>query len=294
MSNIEKAVSFLQVNPEDCFITANNTVTGKTVGKEKIYISDLPNNDLAAYIKFHLGTIDKPTMIWIELRKMEGSTHRLKDKFGIEVQPDKQTTTPAPANEQVQANNYPDRVVHEAQPYYGSLGAAANQNAIAVETAKVIDLHVNALRLKDAEKAISKLEEELAVEKKEHRLLQIDYRKALTDLSTKDAEKNVELLLAKAQQTGILDSKGFEKLVDLVPGIMEKAVALKNGGVSEAAGALGTANLSETKKQFVTLVSNSLQDNEVLYLGSICHYLDNQPFLNELTQLIQKYANNGS
>lgn len=294
MSNTLKAVSFLQNNPEEHFMTANNTVTGKTVGKDKIYLNDLPNNDLEAYIKFHLGTIDKPTMIWIELRKIEGSTHRLKHKFGIEVQPEIQTITPAPAIEQVQANSYPAPVVHNAQPYYGSLGGAHQSHAIAVETAKAIDMHVKAERLEDSKERIAELKEELALERKEHRLLQIDYRKVITDLSTAEAQKAMAVMMAKAEHKGFFDSEGFAKILEKAPDMLDKAIALKNGNTGEAAGALGTANLSETKKQFVTLVSNSLQDNEVLYLGSICHYLDNQPFLNELTQLIQKYANNGS
>lgn len=292
MSNIVKAISFLEVNPEERFVTANNTLTGKLVGKEKIYLSDLPNKDLEAYIKFHLGIIDRPTTVWIELRKMAGSTHRLEHKFGIEVQPDRQPIFSNDSVQEVIPKNLP--VMQEQPVYHSQYLGSPNANAMAVETAKVIDMHVKAERLEDGKERIAELKEELALERKEHRLLQIDYRKAITDLSTAEAQKVMAVMMAKAENKGFFDSDGFMKILEKAPDMLDKAIALKSGNVPEAAGALGTAGMSETKKQFVTLVSNSLQDNEVLYLGSICHYLDNQNFLNELSQLIQKYASNGS
>ena len=55
---------------------------------------------------------------------------------------------------------------------------------------------------------------------------------------------------------------------------------------------LGAAsNLTEDKQGFVKYVSDNLSDEEVNYLGSICHYLPNESFKNELKSLVIKYAN---
>ena len=64
MSNIANTVLFLKGN-ENRFIVITNQETGKQIGKQNVYLQDIPDEDLETYIKLHLGPITKPTLVWV-------------------------------------------------------------------------------------------------------------------------------------------------------------------------------------------------------------------------------------
>ncbi len=111
-------------------------------------------------------------------------------------------------------------------------------------------------------------------------------REATSKLAVATAEKDMAVLLAKTENKSFFESPAFEKLMNNAPDMMGKIIAAKTGIPQEATGALGTANLSETKSAFVDHVAENLSDDEVNYLGSICHFLNNPEFMKQLQILI--------
>lgn len=85
MSNIQQSINFLKDNPDKHFITIINQDNGSQVGPAKIFLNAIANEDLKSFIKYQIGSILKPTMVWVELRKVNGSSSAKVNSFGIEV-----------------------------------------------------------------------------------------------------------------------------------------------------------------------------------------------------------------
>jgi hypothetical protein len=286
MSNIANILTYLR-SSDAKFIRIVNQETNKTVGKTDIYLTDIPNEDLEHYIKFNLGTITAPTLVWIEMRQKKGATSIKENgcKILVDFQdPQKpqeltpQIMTPTPTQ-----NATP--IVAPA----ASLGNPGNQNVFGLGFAEVIGMQVKADRLDHKEEQLRDLKEDHKDLKRKYDILDTDHRATLTKLSTAEAQKEMAVMLAKLENKSVFDSPVFEKLMDQAPQLLSGFAAMKGGGMP-IAGALGAPNLPAEHREFIEFVSENLNENQVNFLGSICHYINNEPFVNELKMLLTRYS----
>lgn len=319
MSNIANILTYLR-SSDAKFIRIVNQETNKTVGKTDIYLTDIPNEDLEHYIKFNLGTIAAPTLVWIEMRQKKGATSIKENgcKILVDFQdPQRQDYQTQPKftsmNNQNTSLNYNDQF---ARP---SLGAP---EAYGLGVVEVVKMQVNANRYDDKVLELKKTEKDLEIYKEKFNsvedeykkkivLIEDDYKKKINtieeefrlkngrnhdelnllkaQLSTAELQKNLEVMKAEMGNKSFIDSPAFEKLMEQAPQLLSGFAAMKGGGMP-IAGALGAPNLPAEHKEFIEFVSENLNENQVNFLGSICHYINNEPFVNELKILLTRYS----
>ena len=286
MSNIANILTYLR-SSDAKFIRIVNQETNKTVGKTDIYLTDIPNEDLEHYIKFNLGTITAPTLVWIEMRQKKGTTS-LKEN-GCKILVDLQDPQkPQELTPQIMTPN-PIQTATSIVTPAPFLGSPGIQNVFGLGFAEVIGMQVKADRLDHKEEQLRDLKDDHKELKKKYDILDVDHRATLTKLSTAEAQKDMAVMLAKLENKSVFDSPVFEKLMDQAPQLLSGFAAMKGGGMP-VAGALGTPNLPEEHREFIEFVSENLNENQVNFLGSICHYINNEPFVNELKMLLTRYS----
>lgn len=282
MSNIAKTIDYLKGNPNR-FIRIVVAETNTKIGKTDIYLDDIPYEDLTGYVKKSLGTITKPTLVYVEVRAKEGTTSRKKDSYSLEISPEIPNQLPAvqslspviPATVQPQ----------EPAPFFqnGGLG-----QTLGLGFPQIMEMHRKADRLTDKEEQLAELKEEHKELKQENRLLEIDNRELKTKLSTAEAKEIMAVMMVKAENKSFFDSPAFEKVMEQAPNMLAAIASMKTGGVT--AGALGNPNVSETKNSFIEFVCENCNDEQVNYLGSVCGNINNPAFMQDLNFLINKYA----
>lgn len=283
MSNIANTIQYLK-GKENRFLIITNQETNRVVGKANIYLEDIPNEDLEQYIKFNLGAITKPTRVWVEMRIKNGTTSKKENTCAIEVSP-----ANTPVEMQPQVNSMVPAIVEPpAQNFLGNPGAG---NVFGLGIAEVIGMQVKADRLGHKEEQLAELKEDYKELKHEYNKLDIEHRATLTKLSTAEAQKEMAVMLAKSENKSIFESSAFEKLMDKAPELLGSIVAIKTGGAaSPVAGVLG-APMPDGHKEFLEFVAENLNENQVAFLGSVCHFINNPAFVAELKNLLQQYVN---
>lgn len=280
MSNIQKTINFLRELPDKNFLSITNQETNKPVGTTKIFLRDIPNEDLAGYIKFHLGPITQPTLVWVELRKENGTSSLKKDSCAIQVNPE-MTQQIAPI---AQAAPAPVTQVHEATPI-NHLG-----NPFGLGLPELLKMNSDSTKLELVEKQLEKALEEIKDLKHDNRTLDLDLREQKTKVATAEQQKELAVLLATAGQKGFFDGEGFQKLLEKAPDMFEKIVAMKAGSVGEVS-TLGNPNFNPVQKEFIDYVIENLSDDQIKGLGAICFYMKQPEFQAELAELLTKFEN---
>lgn len=275
MSNLIKAINFLREKPNGRFLTIVNQSDSSQVGLKNIYLSDIPQEDLKNYIKFNLGEITKPERVWVEAREKNGTTSIKRDSFAIELQPEFRNQMP----EKVETTQVAP--THVPTPLYPSVNEfLGNPHMLG----SIIEPHIKAARLTDRENDLAAAKEEIKDLKQRNNLLEIDLRKALTDLSTAEAKKEMAVMVAEAKTKGFLDSQGFQTMLEKAPDIFEKIIAAKHG--AQPTEQLGNPDWSRTKKDFLEVLDH-LTDQQVEFLGAICFKMNDLDFANKVTQLLK-------
>ena len=287
MSNLLKAITFLKTNSDNRFLKVTDE-NGNVVGIEKTFLKDIPDENLEAYLKLHLGTLEQDLMLWIEAREIAGATDKKRGSFPVKIEAEKkpvQMSEPAP----VQQENH-----QQQQPQFLGTAVQRNDGTLGMSVSDVMMLQLKAARLEDITEKLTETRKELVEIKHKHNLLDIDARDLKAKLATAEAEKNLAIRLAKTENKSFFESPAFEKMMEKAPEMLGNFAALKSGNApafsTESLGA--ASNLSETKQGFVDYLSENLTDEQVNYLGSICHYLPNEAFKNELKTLIVKQNGN--
>ncbi|MBB1193555.1 hypothetical protein DNC80_07715 [Flavobacterium sp. SOK18b] len=293
MSNIANIHSFLKGNPKR-FINITNQETGESITPEKeIYLKDIENEDIENFIKNNLGAITKPVLVWIEMRTQYGSSSKKEGHCKIEVSPNNYQPN--------QSQNYPDTnmqpvVTPNIIPQYNNppsfLGSPGPQNFFGLGFAEVLGMQSKADLLKIKEEQYSDLKDEYKELKNTHNLLVSDHRDALTKLSIAEGQKELAVQFVRSENKSAFDSPAFQTLMDKAPELISSFVAMKTGALPQTAGVLGSPDMSETHRQFLEFVSENLNDQQVNFLGSVCHFINNESFVSQLKILIQNQ--NGS
>jgi len=293
MSNIANTIDFLRINPDKRFITITVVGTEQQVGGKEIYLKDIPQENLAAYIKQYLGHLTAPVVIYIELREYRGAASKKVNSYSAQITPD---------NYQKEEVKQPVSMVQENQPYqqnYGSAlhGPASASGMISVPITEVMNSHKNESKVENLKEKIDELKEDKVELKDKIRRIQKKYDDADTEvrhlkseLSIATSQKDMAVMFAKSENASWIDKIPFDKLIEKAPELMGHIVAMKGG---TPAGALGaTANLSPEKQGFIEYVTEELTDNEADLLGRICTLLKTNPqFYPQLQQLIINNSN---
>ncbi len=284
MSNTETAISFLSEKPEERYLTIVNQSNNTQVGKSNIYLPDIPNDDLGGYVKLHIGTIQQPTLVWVELRQKSGISSQKKGAFAIEVKPEFQQQPMQQAPTQLPA------VVVQAAPVNTSalgnpmMDILGNPEMLG----RIITPYVNAERLQDKKDQVDDLKQEVKDLKHENKVLDLELRDALKKLGTADGEKTLAVMLANASNKGFMDSEGMQKFIASVPDLIEKIAVAKMGNAAEPVG-LGLPEMSQEKADFVNYTIDNLNDDQVIFLGSIIRHMSKPIFVESLNALIVQH-----
>lgn len=299
--NTDTTLQFLKEKATN-FIIIRNTDNDSVVGKNKVYLSDLPNEDLTSYIKLHSGKNE--VNVWIEHRIARGVTHVKSPNtksYRLEIL-DK--NKPVQNNEEnqivTQQQHAPvQQQVYPAQPYLANPNHS--QDVLSSPLVKTIR-DIDARELKKAEKENDSLKEEIKGYKSENSLLDKENRELKTKISVAEEQKRVALeeakkekeyalLLLKLENKSFLDSPAFEKMLEKAPGVLEKALGAKymaNSGPQQTA--LAAPNVSDIKKSLIDYIAESCNDVQAEFIGATLEMYNNEQFLTELQTLIERYA----
>ena len=294
MSNLLKAITFLKSSPEDRFLAISDE-NSNVIGIEKTYLKDIPNENLEDYLKLHLGKLDQDKMVWIEARKKVGITDKKHDSFAVKI------TAEAKPVQQVQNVQQIQEPMQHSTNFLGQAVQSQGSNML-MPTATVMEMQRKADRLDDAYEKIAELRKELQEVKHKRDSEALDHKKERNDsdtelrdlrsrLQTAEREKDLAVKEIQNDNKSWMDSPAVSNFLEKAPEMLGNIVSMKTGmpPMGESLGA--ASNLTEDKQGFVKYVSDNLSDEEVNYLGSICHYLPNESFKNELKSLVIKYAN---
>jgi hypothetical protein len=283
MSNFLKAINFLKADPEKRFLVIVDEHS-RTVGAERTTLNDIPREDLQAYLKLHLGKQDQDLLVWIEARQKVGITDKKTGSFPVKIDAEVK-----PVQAQVQA---PAPAQHYDQQPTNYLGQAvqSQSNNVTIPSHVFLEMQRKADRLDDATEKIVELRNDLQKVTTNRDALDIDNRDLKTKLSTAEAQKDLAVQLAKTENKSFLESDAFAKIMEKAPEMLGNLAAMK-AGVAPQSQVLGSAvsNLSETKSEFVEYMETGITDEEVKYLGSICHFIKREDFKIEVANLIKKY-----
>ena len=288
MSNLLKAITFLKSSPEDRFLAICDE-NSNVIGIEKVYLKNIPNENLEAYLKLHLGKQEQDVMLWIEAREKSGATDKKRGSFPVridaEVQPVQQIQSP----------------MQQSTNFLGQAVQSEGTN-ILMPASAVMDMQRKADRLDDANEKIAELRAELqrlntkidseALDfKKERNDSDTELRDLRSRLHTAEKEKEIAVKEIQKEKRNFLDSEGFQKFLDKAPQMLGNIVAMKTGvpPMGESLGAAST--LSETKQQFLEYMTDHMDDKQVLYIGSVIHFLDNPEFKNYVDKLVTDKVN---
>ncbi len=280
MSNIQKTIEYLKGNPNR-FIKIVKSEDNTKVGKTDIYLDDIPYEDLSGYIKKSLGPIEKPTMVYVEVRAKEGATSRKKDSYSLEISPEIQNFTVVQNASPV----IPAPIVPQVEPsFFGGGGLGAT---LGLGFPQIMEMQRKSDRLTDKEEQLAELKEDFKELKQENRLLEIDNRELKTKLSTSEAKQEMAVMMVKAENKSFFDSPAFSTMMEKAPELLAGIVAMKTGGAS---GALGNPSLSSTHNELIDYISSNLDENQANHIGSVCMMMGNPAFQQELKTLITRYA----
>ena len=288
MSNLLSTIGLLNANPLKRFISITVVGTEQQVGPKEIYIKDIANQDLAAFIKQYLGYITAPVVVIVELREYRGVSHKKMNSYSVQIEPDNYQKS--------LENNLPVEQVKEYRKQESlSNSNMDNRGMISVPFTEVLENHKNENKVENLKEKIDELKEDKVELKDKIRRIQKKYddsdtevRNLKSELSIANSQKDMAVALAKMENASVLDKIPFDKLLEKAPEIMGQIVAMKGGQVP--AGSLNAPNLSAEKQGFVEYVTEELTDDEASLLGTICSLMKtNQAFYPQLAQLIQTF-----
>lgn len=284
MSNIANTIQYLK-GKENRYLTITVQETNKSIGKANVYLTDIPDEDLEQYIKGNLGTISKPTLVWVEMRSKQGVTSKKDHACAIEILP----ATPQIESPLHEISTLPVRqpIQHYQEPT-PFLGNPNVPNVFGLGLADVMGMQRKADRLLDKEEQYLDLKQDYKELKKTYDILDIEHRGTLTKLSTAEAQKEMAVMLAKMENKSIFESPAFAAMMEKAPELISGFVALKSGGASTITSALGSPNVSESHRQFVGIIED-FSEEQINFLGSVCHYINNELFVTQLKSLIQQF-----
>lgn len=275
MSKIAETLAFLQGDIDNRFIVITNQETGNIIGKPNIYLSDIPNQDLEHYLKFILGNITAPTLVWIEYRTKKGVSSSKSGVCKVMVHP---TGMAQPAPENLQQNYNQAPMQEQNNNHFG-------QN-FGLGFADVIDMKLNKEKLEHKIELLKEIKDDHSKLKQDFNLQEIENRQLKADLATAKSREDIAVMMVKLENKSFFDSPAFEKIMENAPAMLGSIAQMKVGAVS--AGALGSPVGSDAKKEFFEYANDNLSDEQINYLGSICHFMQNQNFVNQLKILIQQ------
>lgn len=295
MSNVTTAINFLKEKLDLRFLAITTVDTNKIVGLAQVYLKDIPNEDLVAYIKTNLGQFNYPIVVGVECREYAGVTHRKKGAFSLQILPDgyqAPTTQNTPVQEM-------EPIVHKTEPIktdypnnQGSLGM------VAVPISEVMNSHKNESKVEVLREKIDDLKEDKSELKEKIRRLQkkfddldTDSRNLKSELSIATAQKDMAVMIAKTENKSFFEHINFDKIIDKAPALMAQMAAMKHGIAPAVEGALSAPGVSEDddRNELYEYLEKNLNDEELQLLASTAGQFKKVGFVQQLSQLITQF-----
>lgn len=277
MSNIVKTVNFLKEDPENRFLEIVKQEDNSIIGAKAIYLSDIPNEDLAQYIKFHVGNNQENVLVWVEIRQKNGTSSRKITSVPINV------PGTNPTNSQSFQN--------QPQPQPAAMNNNVQNNAMDLlgnpeMLGQIIGQHVKAARYDEVVQNYDDLKEINKDQKRKIDILDDELRNLKTIVATAKRELDFELKMARAEKTGFFDSAGGQKLLEKIPEIFEKIAVMKGGAVPQEEHFLGDGtDISQAKKDFLEF-AYSLPDDQINFLSALVMKLQDKTFSESIQKMI--------
>lgn len=289
MSNIANTIKYLNTDPSR-FIRITQQDNEKIIGKNDVYLTDIPNGNLEEYIRFNLGPITKPTLVWVEMRSKKGATSRKDHTCGIEISPINYPEPQQSQPQQPQAMSQLPVIQQEPVSIPNFLGSPGQGNIFGLGFAEVVGMQVKADRLSHKEEQLADLKDDFKELKQKYNLLEISHRETLTKLSVAEAQKDMAVMMAKLENKSFADSPAFEKIMDNAPQFLQAFISMKSGAVIPVQASLNAPAVSETHSELIEFINANMNENQVNFLGSVCRFINNENFVNQLKTLITQYA----
>ena len=291
------SISFLRQAPDKNFLEITNLVNNEKINGGRIHLGDIPGEDLDGYIKNSLGPITADVDFYVVHRKMVGTTHRKDERtpsYRIIVKaPVAVPTAPVHQAQPVEHARQPHTMDHQPMPIpsysmppISGLSNPYPANHFGLGLPDIIKMNVDSHRLKDHETLVAELKEELKDAKAEIRALSAELRTEQAKTAIAESKTDLAVMMAKAEQKSFFDGDGFQKIMDVVPQIVQ---ARMGGGASPQAAGLGAPNVSETVQQVIDYIAANCTDHQAALVGSIFHFIDNPQFVADYTALLNKY-----
>lgn len=286
MSNQITTIQFLKDSPKN-FIRLTDLSNDNPVGKKDIYITDIPNENLKEYILSNVGNQEK--LIWVEHRQERGNTTvKVGQGYKIETENPNKNVAPAPVEQ-----NQVVPVVHQAQ-YMGAPPVYSNQvpDNYSMLNSPIVKQYLDANEKKylDLKGNYDELKEDYKDLRSKNRIQEETLSDLKIKLSVAEREKEMAVLSEKMNNKSFWDSPAFEKALEKAPDLLTSAMAMKSGQVPAQMQALGSPiGSTPLKKEFFEYADETCNDDQINYLGSVLHHINNDAFKLELNQLIHKY-----
>ncbi len=166
-------------------------------------------------------------------------------------------------------------------------------NVFGLGIPEILTMHRKSDQLEDKMQQLAELKEELREVKHNYKILEIEHRQTLTDLSVAKSKEEMAVAMVRLENKSFADSPAFQSIMEQAPQLLSAIMASKTGAPLSQAQGLGTpAAASATHTEFFEYANDNLSEQQINYLGSICSFMSNPTFQTELQSLITRYATN--
>ena len=285
MSNQTTTIQFLKESPKN-FIRLTDLSNDSAIGKKDIYLSDIPNENLTQYILSCVGNQDK--LIWVEHRQERGNTTvKVAQGYKIEIE-----------NQQKPIENIAPVAPVQSQPNFMAAPPTVYPNyPMPIQDFSMLGnpivksyIDANEKKYLDLKERHEDLKEEVKDLRSKNRIQDENLSELKIKLSVAEREKEMAVLSEKMNNKSFWDSPAFEKALEKAPDLLTSAMAMKSGQVPAQMQALGSPiGSTPLKKEFFEYADETCNDEQINYLGSVLHHINNDAFKLELNQLIHKY-----
>lgn len=282
MSDLNSSLNFLRQSPAHFLSIVH--MDGKETplgGMPKIYLRDIPGEDLREFIKQKVGQVTQPVELYVTHRQDVGTTHRKVSgtlSYKINLNPPPVVAEP----------------VHQAAPVAAPPVVAPASSAPAFQGmgfpglgfAEMVEMSTSKLRLEDVRRDLEDARETIKDQRAEIRTLTTKNHELEGKVAISEQKMEMAVMLAESKTKSIFDSEAVKRLIDNAPVLL----AAVKGGQAPVSGLGMPEGLSEAKREVIDYIVEECNDIQAQFLASVLVLSNNAGFMSELQTLIKKYS----
>lgn len=283
MSDLNSSLNFLRQSPAHFLSIVH--MDGKESplgGLPKVYLKDIPGEDLREFIKQKIGPVTQPVELYVTHRQDVGTTHRKVAgmlSYKINLNPPPVVAEPAPQPAPVAATPVM-APAPSAAPGFPGMGFPG------LGFAEMVEMSTSKLRLEDVRRDLEDARETIKDQRAEIRTLTTKNHELEGKVAISEQKMEMAVMLAESKTKSIFDSEAVKRLIDNAPVLL----AAVKGGQAPVAGLGLPEGLSEAKQEVIDYIIDECNDIQAQFLASVLVLSNNAGFMNELQTLIKKYS----